>query len=184
MVTQLDENVGRMLDALDRMGIADSTVVFFTSDHGDMQGSQGLVNKGLPYEESSHIPLIVRAPNGVSGKEIDDLVSGVDFFPTCLNYAGCGPEPSCEGDSFASLTLDADAEPMNRAIFSEMQPWCMVRRGAFKLVADKKPFALTHLFDLENDPYELNNLLNSADHRDIQQDLNTRLESWFQRVSS
>ena len=85
MVTQLDENVGRMLDALDEMGIADNTVVIFTSDHGDMQGSQGAVNKGLPWEESSRIPLIVRAPKGVSGNVVEDVVSGVDFFPTCLD---------------------------------------------------------------------------------------------------
>jgi arylsulfatase A-like enzyme len=184
MVTQLDDNVGRMLDALDEMGIADSTVVIFTSDHGDMQGSQGLVNKGLPWEESSHIPLVVRAPGGVSGSEIEDLVSGVDFFPTCLDYAGCGDEPSCEGDSFAALTQETSAEPMNRAIFSEMKPWCMVRKGDHKLVADKDPFTLTHLFDIANDPYELNNLLDSADHKDIQADLRAQLEAWYKRVSS
>lgn len=184
MVTQLDDNIGRMLDTLDDMGIADSTVVVFTSDHGDMQGSQGLVNKGLPYEESSHIPLIVRAPDGVSGKVVDDLVSGVDFFPTFLDYANCPPEPSVEGDSFTARTLDDSAPPMNRPIFSEMRPWCMIREGAFKLVADKEPFTLTHLFDIENDPYELNNLLDSADHKDIQQNLRTQLESWYQRVTS
>ena len=184
MVTQLDDNIGRMLGALGELGIADNTVVIFTSDHGDMQGSQGLTNKGLPWEESSRIPLIVRVPNGVSGSVIDDLVSGIDFFPTCLDYAGCAPEPSAEGDSFAALTIDSTAEPMNRAIFSEMRPWCMVREGDFKLVAKKDPFETTHLFDLVHDPYELNNLLDHADHMDIRQNLHSQLETWFKRVSS
>ena len=62
MVTQLDANVGRMMDALDRMGLRDNTVVMFTSDHGDLQGSHGETNKGKAWEESSRIPLIVRAP--------------------------------------------------------------------------------------------------------------------------
>ena len=184
MVTQLDDNVGRMLDTLDELGIADNTVIFFTSDHGDMQGSQGLVNKGLPYEESSHIPLVMRVPNGVSGAVIDDLVSGVDFFATCLDYAGCPEEPSCEGNSFAALTQDPNAEPMNRPIFSEMKPWCMVRQGSHKLVAEKNPFELTHLYDIDNDPYELNNLINDADLKDIQENLRSQLESWYQRVTS
>ncbi|MBS10776.1 MAG: hypothetical protein CME19_04135 [Gemmatimonadetes bacterium] len=183
MVTQLDENVGRMLDALDEMGIADNTVVIFTSDHGDMQGSQGAVNKGLPWEESSRIPLIVRAPKGVSGNVVEDVVSGVDFFPTCLDYAGCESELSCEGDSFAAHTHDASTAAMDRPVFSEMRPWCMVRKGAHKLVADKDPFTLTHLFDLESDPYEMNNLIESADHVEVRQSLQDHLEAWYKRVS-
>ncbi len=183
MVTQLDDNIGRMLDALDELGIADSTAVIFTSDHGDMQGSQGLTNKGLPFEESSRIPLIVRVPNGVSGNVIDDLVSGIDFYPTCLDYAGCVPEPSAEGDSFAALTRDASAPPMNRAIFSEMQPWCMVRVGDYKLVADKDPFTPTHLFNLSDDPYELTNLLNKEAVAHVQRELLSKLQSWYARVS-
>jgi arylsulfatase A-like enzyme len=184
MVTQLDANIGRMLDVLDKLGIADNTVVIFTSDHGDMQGSHGAVNKGLPWEESSRIPLIVRAPNGVSGQVIDDLVSGVDYFPTCLDYAGCPTEPSAEGNSFATLTTNEDAQPLSRTIYSEMQPWCMVRESDYKLVADKEPFVLTHLFNLSNDPYELTNLLDDEAVAAVQQDLRSKLESWFARVTA
>ena len=184
MVTQLDANVGRTLDTLDELGIADSTVVIFTSDHGDMQGSHGAVNKGLPWEESSRIPLVVRVPNGVSQSIIDDVVSGVDFFPTCLDYAGCDAEPSVEGNSFSERTIDAAADPMIRPIYSEMQSWCMIREQNHKLVANKEPFQTTHLFDLDSDPYELNNLLDNAECTDIQGRLLVKLESWFQRVSA
>ena len=64
MITQLDANVGRLLAALDRLGLTENTAVIFTSDHGDMQGSHGLRNKGVPWEESTRIPLIIRAPGG------------------------------------------------------------------------------------------------------------------------
>ncbi|HCK12426.1 MAG TPA: hypothetical protein DHW45_21310, partial [Candidatus Latescibacteria bacterium] len=93
-------------------------------------------------------------------------------------------EDSLEGNSFADLTRSPNASSMDRAIYAEMKPWCMIRYGAFKLVADKEPFTLTHLFDLESDPYELNNLLGHADHVDAQRKLATKLESWWQRVSS
>lgn len=183
MVTQLDANVGRMMDALDRMGLRDNTVVMFTSDHGDLQGSHGETNKGKPWEESSHIPLVVRAPGGVEGALIDDLVSGVDFFATCVDYAGQSPEPSVEGDSFAPMIADPSVM-LNRPIFSEMQPWCMVREGAFKLVVQKEGFVATHLFDLENDPYEMDNLLDKPDHAEKQTHLYGVLEEWYKRVVS
>ncbi|NKB71201.1 MAG: sulfatase-like hydrolase/transferase [Candidatus Latescibacteria bacterium] len=184
MVTQLDDNIGRMLDRLDELDLADNTVVVFTSDHGDMQGSHGLTNKGLPWEESSRIPLIVRVPNGVSGQAVDDLVSGVDYMPTCLDLAGCPEEPSAEGDSFAALATDPAAPPMNRAIYAEMQPWCMIREGAYKLVADKDPFTATHLFNLDEDPYELTNLLETEAVAIVKQDLLAKLEAWYARVSA
>ena len=182
MVTQLDANIGRVREALDRLGLADNTAIVFTSDHGDMQGSQGLQNKGLPWEESSRIPLVVYVPNGAKGVVSDDLISGVDFFATCLDWAGCSPEPSCEGDSFAAQAL-GNTKLMNRPVFSEMRPWCMVREGAFKLVADKDPFTLTHLFDLESDPYEMTNLLNMPEHMEVQNRLSTLLTEWYHRVS-
>jgi arylsulfatase A-like enzyme len=182
MVTQLDANVGRMLDALDRLGLRENTVVMFTSDHGDMQGSHGLINKSLPWEESSHIPLVVRAPEGAQGAVVDDLVSGVDFFATCVDYAGLPPEPSVEGDSFAPMVVDP-SKRLDRAIFSEMRPWCMVRKGAFKLVVQKDGFETTHLFDLENDPYEMNNLLGKIDYNEKQKELFEILKTWHQKVT-
>ncbi|MFT5368986.1 MAG: arylsulfatase A-like enzyme [Candidatus Latescibacterota bacterium] len=182
MVTQLDANVGRLLEALDRLGLRDSTVVMFTSDHGDMQGSHGLTQKSLPWEESSHVPLVVRTPGGAEGAVVDDLVSGVDFFATCVDYAGLPPEPSVEGDSFASMVADP-SKMLNRPIFSEMRPWCLVREGAFKLVVQKDGFEATHLFDLEHDPYEMDNLLGKSEHAERQLRLFGLLQDWHKRVN-
>jgi arylsulfatase A-like enzyme len=182
MVSQLDANVGRMREALNRLGLSENTVVMFTSDHGDMQGSQGLTNKGTAWEESSRIPLIVYVPNGAQGLVSEDLVSGVDFFASCLDYAGLPPEPSVEGDSFAPQTR-GEWQVLDRPIFSEMSPWCMVRKGDLKLVATKDPFEPTHLFDLGEDCYEMNNLLGHSDHTRIEEELLAILKGWYQRVS-
>lgn len=182
MVTQLDANVGRMMAALDRMGLRENTVVMFTSDHGDLQGSHGETNKGKAWEESSRIPLIVRAPDGAAGAVVDDLVSGVDFFATCVDYAAQPPEPSVEGDSFAPLVRDPSLT-LDRPVFSEMQPWCMVREGAFKLVVQKEGFEPTHLFDLERDPYEMNNLLADPNHAAERARLHGVLRNWYEYVT-
>lgn len=83
MVTQLDANIGRLMRAIDEFGLRDDTVIVFTSDHGDLQGSHGQKNKSQPWEESTRIPLIVRVPGGPAGQVIDSLVSGIDFYPSC-----------------------------------------------------------------------------------------------------
>ena len=157
-------------------------MVIFTSDHGDMQGSQGLTNKGTAWEESSRIPLIVYVPNGTQGLVSEDLVSGVDFFASCLDYAALPPEPSVEGDSFAPQTR-GEQQVLDRPIFSEMRPWCMVRRGELKLVATKDPFEPTHLFDLGVDDYEMNNLLGHPDYTSSEENLLAILKDWYRRVS-
>lgn len=156
MVTQVDANVGRLLAALERLGLAEDTVVVFTSDHGDMQGSHGLKNKCFAYEESSGIPLIVRVPGGVRGVVTAALVSGVDYYPTLLDYAGLAPEPGLPGRNFAPLTRGRPQE-LNGPVFSEMPKWRMVREGALKLVVEGTEDLPTLLFDLARDPLETEN---------------------------
>jgi arylsulfatase A-like enzyme len=163
MITQLDDNVGRLLAKLEELGLADNTVVIFTSDHGDMQGSHGLKNKSVFWEESVHVPLIVRAPGGLTGQTTDRLVSSVDLYPTLLDYCGISCEAATEGASFAGLSYDAEV-PWDDTVFAEDRRWRMIRKGRFKLVIDRSTEESTHLFDLTVDPYEMNNLLHEAGH--------------------
>lgn len=181
MVTQLDANVGRLLAKLDDLGIADETVVVFTSDHGDMQGSHGLTNKGLAWEESSHVPQIVRVPGGRSGYTCDGVVSGVDFFPTLLDFAGTPCPPDKEGVNLAPFLRGATDEQPTR-VFSEMRPWCMVRDGDWKLVAERPAVTPSHLYNLAEDPYEMTNLVDSSQHADTRRRLLSDLAQWDKRV--
>ncbi len=106
----LDHQLGRMLQFLDESGLAGSTVVFFTSDHGDSHGSHGLHHKGQPEEESLAIPLIVRAPGGKPGQRSDTLVSTVDFAPTILSLCGIDvPEPMV-GRDFSPVIMGRSIE--------------------------------------------------------------------------
>lgn len=177
MVTQIDANVGRLLDALDRLGLAGDTVVVFTSDHGDMQGSHGLKNKCFPHEESSGIPLIVRVPAGARGMVSDALVSGVDFFPTLLDLAGLAPEPGLPGVDFAPLTR-GESQVLRGPVFSEMPKWRMVREDALKLVVEGDEDRPTLLFDLARDPAELENRVDDPAYASSRAHLQGLLKEW------
>ncbi len=170
MVTQLDANIGRLLNKLKELKLEKKTVVIFTSDHGDMQGSHGLKNANLFYEESVRVPLIVRVPGGPAGVVSNELVSSIDLFPTILDYAKLPKEPTAEGISFASIARGMKQQ-LNDAVFAEggnttmyddipeCKPWIMIRDKKYKSVIDREYSKPTHLFDLEKDPYEMNNLL-------------------------
>lgn len=178
MVTQIDAGVGRILKELERLGRSEDTIVVFTSDHGDMQGSHGLKNKSLPYEESSGIPLIVRVPGGTTDSVSDSLVSGIDFFPTCLDWFGLPAEAALPGTSFAPATR-GESQVLNGPVFSEMPNWKMVREGNLKLVAEEgEDLTPTQLYDLTADPYEMENLIARKQYEAHVPALRQRIFDW------
>ena len=183
MVTQLDDNVGRLIAELEKLGIADDTAIVFTSDHGDMQGSQGLKNKALPWEESTRIPLIACVPGGASGVATDNLVTGIDFFPTVLEWMNLPDEPTNEGTSFAPTTFGRP-QKMEGPVFSEMKDWCMVRKGDFKLVVNAVTLEPTHMFDLKNDPYEMTNIVDRGYYTSKRDRLLKDIRQWREQMKS
>lgn len=183
MCTQIDANVGRLLQALERLGIADETLVFFTSDHGDMQGSHGLKNKCLPHEESAGIPLLAYAPGLPGGRVSDALVSGIDFMPTCLEMAGLPSVAGVDGTSFAPL-LRGETNAGCEVVFAEFKRWCMIVSEGWKLAADRQdgglaPTLMTHL---DEDPYELHNRVDDPAVAARRQTMLARLAAWDQDV--
>ena len=181
MVTQLDANIGRLLAALDRLGLRETTAVVFTSDHGDMAGSHGLKNKRVAWEESARIPLIVRVPGGPAGQIVDAPASSVDFLPTCLGLAGLPAKPGAEGADLSGAVRGGAANP-RRPVFSEMGGWCLIRRGDFKLVARRPDIEPEHLFDLKADPYEMADLVDNPAHASTREALLSTLREWNSRV--
>jgi len=110
-ISALDRELGRFLDALDRLGLADNTIVVYTSDHGTMLGSHGLWGKRLPHEESIRVPLLVRWPGRVpAGRELAGSFDSVDFLPTLLELTGLAAESALPGRSRAEALLGGAAE--------------------------------------------------------------------------
>jgi len=154
MVQTVDECIGRVLDALDEAGLAENTVVFFTSDNGGLSTAEGsptcnaplCEGKGWMYEGGIREPLIVRAPHVVRPDSICEVpVTSVDFFPTMIEMAGgeVSAEPQIEGVSLVPLLKGGGADSLDReAIYwhyphyanQGCTPACSVRRGDWKLI--------------------------------------------------
>lgn len=178
MVTQLDFAIGRIIRHLKRLGQYDNTVIIVTSDHGEMMGSHGMMNKAVAFEESSRIPLIVRTPNGLRNHLRDETINSIDFNPSMLDWLGLPAESHFSGRSFASLTQDATPEEEPRTIIVDYDKWVMVRRGPWKAVTDHETGELRAIYDLSRDPYEMKNLAESQMRPAVTESLLKIVENW------
>lgn len=192
LVTYIDDKLGELLDALARSGLAENTIVIFSSDHGDMLGEKGMVQKRTFFEWSSRIPLIVRFPkqHEVSRHQAGTIrpqpVNLIDLWPTFLEMAGVESWLPVDGHSLLPL-LNGDESPPAELeaweTFSEYHaqgvhaPCFMLRRGRFKYITihghDEQ------LFDLEADPGEWHNLANEPAHADVAAAMRARVLGRF-----
>ena len=179
-VDLIGEFLAPMLDALERTGQRQNTLILFTSDHGEMLGDHGLLLKGCRfYEGLVHVPLIISWPGVVrEGSRKDALVELTDIAPTLLDYAGLEKGPKMVGRSLRSL-LESDADSHRKHVRCEyykalslLAPgrggWegsyaTMVRTDRFKLVVYHGHDS-GELFDLQEDPGEFENLWDRSEH--------------------
>jgi arylsulfatase A-like enzyme len=152
-ITQIDHHVGRMLDVLRRKGLYESTLIVYTSDHGDYLGYHHLLLKGNRlYDPLAKVPLLVKYPgNSRAGERDESLVSNVDLAPTFLRAGGLAVPRSLPGRDLASA-------PGPDFVFAE-DPGArtyMVRSQSFKLLLDRNE-GQSFFFDLADDPHELCN---------------------------
>ena len=168
LVEAADAHVGRVMTALTAAGLADNTIVIFTSDHGEMNGSHRQTTKTKFYEESAAVPLIACVP-GVTGKGSVDrthLVSGLDILPTMCDYAGAAAPASLLGRSLRPL-IEGRQAPWRDAVFAELVAGRtaarMVRTARHKYVVYAAGAGPEQLFDLDADPGETKNLAAAPD---------------------
>ena len=172
LVTFMDEQVGRVLDALERTGLAGSTRVIYTSDHGDNLGARGTWNKCLLYRESTGVPLIAAGPGFPSGHVCRTNANLIDVAPTILESAGLPPETGnrpIPGRSLAALA-NAPDDP-ERPGFSEYHA-VGSPSGAFMLARGRFKYHhyvgyVPELFDLDADPEEARDLATDPAHAPV-----------------
>lgn len=163
LVESSDELIGRVLDALEKSGLSSKTVVVFTSDHGEMMGAHGLVAKTKLYEESVAVPLIIADPKASPRVEKAHLVCGLDLMPTLLDYAGIPLPDSLEGRSLRPLVRGETVSWRDYVTSENTIPAArMIRSTRYKYIAFAQGRVREQLFDMEQDPGELNNLVENA----------------------
>jgi arylsulfatase A-like enzyme len=162
----IDENLGRLLDSLDELKIAEDTVVVYTSDNGYYLGERGLGDKRALYEEGLRIPFIVRYPRLFpKGKLVDELVINQDLAPTFLDLAGLPAQPGMHGTSFKDLARGNKPANWRTSFLAYYRkelgdtPTCHgIRTETAKLIVYPNRPEWTEVYDLKNDPYELHRL--------------------------
>ena len=189
MITNLDDNMGRIMKALDDIGIADDTIVCFSSDHGDMFGSQGLIGKNVPYEESINVPFIMRYPRAISaGRKTDCMINTVDVMPTLLSMCGVQVPKAVQGTDLSQVVLDKggrkpEAVLLQRIISVGNKPigeWRGVRTDQYTYARYRdRPWLL---FDNRKDPYQMDNLVGKPEYKDVQARLEARLQSLMKKI--
>ncbi len=195
VVASIDDNVGRLLDYLESSGLADNTIVVYTSDQGFFLGDHGMFDKRLMYEESLSMPLLIQYPERIAaGGVVDEIVVNVDFGPTLLDLCGLAPPDHVQGRSFAPLlTEDELAEPWPTSMYYR---YWMHNDASHAVPAHYGVRTLTHklicyyndplgqpgaqgpanpieweLFDLVADPLEVNNIYGTPEAADITTEL-------------
>lgn len=187
-ITHDDEQIGRILRKLDEKQLAENTLVIFLADHGISLGAHGISGKQTMYEEGIRIPLIMRYPKlRRSGAENSNLVGLIDIFPTICKAAGIAVPASVEGKSLLDLYNGQITRGRERIFASFVSPTrhrlnirC-IRTERYKLVHHLTTDE-TELYDLEKDPYELENLAGRNKFDKLQKQLMTQLSLWRAKV--
>lgn len=176
-----DDQIGKVLAALKEAGLSDSTMIVFTTDHGEQMGQHGMYQKMEMYEPAVRVPAIFHTP-GAQPKRFQTPISHLDFVPTILDVLGVdGDIEKLEGQSLKD-SIENGVCPGERDIFSV---YCgnhkfgdqrrMIVRGWYKYVYDG---VCGELYDLEKDPLEMKNLCGQEEYREIQHSLHNRLKEW------
>ena len=190
-ISAADDNLGRLLKALDDLGLARDTVVVFASDNGYYKGEHGLGDKRSAYEESLRIPLIVRYPRLIpKSKVLDEMVLNLDLAPTFLDLAGLAVPGEMQGRSWRPLLAGKPAD-WRKSFFAEYfrenafpgtPTLVAVRTADAKLVKYPGHEEWTELFDLARDPYETKNLVKDPTHKDLLARMETEFDQQAKAV--
>jgi arylsulfatase A-like enzyme len=185
-LSPVDDSVGRIVDWLHANDLARSTAIVFTSDNGYMEGEHGLIDKRNAYEESMRVPLLVWAPGLIpGGRTVSHCVSSLDFAPTLLDLAGVAAPEGYEGRSVAPLASgEIEAPDWNDEVIYEyywewnfpMTPSTFaIRAKNLKYIQYQGVWDVEELYDLDQDPAEMVNLIEDERYLDAKLDLRRRL---------
>jgi arylsulfatase A-like enzyme len=183
LTEDVDRQIGTILNALRETGLDKNTIIVFTSDHGDMDGSHKMVHKGYFYEESTRVPFIVAGPGIARGIDRQHLISSsVDLLPTFCDFAGVDLPEGIQGRSIRPLTLRKAPSTWREYIISENGRGRMVRSAKYKYCQYKGGEPREMLIDMDQDPGEMRNLATLDQYRDVLEVHRGMLYEWTRKV--
>ncbi|QNK57171.1 sulfatase-like hydrolase/transferase [Paenibacillus sp. PAMC21692] len=189
MISHMDHQIGKVLQALDARGKADNTIIVYTADHGLAVGQHGLLGKQNLYDHSIRVPWLVKGPGVPAGKRIDELVYQFDIFPTLCDLSGIAAPSGIEGKSMNSLISGESNRGRDTvySLYKDIQR--MVKDDRYKMIRYRRSAEtgqgcdFVQLFDLANDPWELNNLAGNPRYRPQLEQLERELTGWMKHVN-
>ncbi len=205
-VSAMDEEIGKLMNVLRELKIDKNTIVIYSSDHGDMLGSQGWYNKRTPWNESIQVPFIVRWPGGIkiTGRKESAPLSSVDLAPTFLGLAGIEPPAEMDGVDYSGFIKDPNQKGPESAFLIGIAPYNISEKDQQEHLDNKKmaydwrgiytsryTYAVRKengkiipwlLYDNEKDPYQINNLVEEKESRKIIPELKDQLEKYLSSV--
>ena len=184
-IKSVDDNIGRVLSYLKENGLEENTIVIYASDQGFFLGEHGFFDKRFMYEESLHMPFIIRYPGKIKpGTIVDDIITNIDFAPTLLEMAGVSSPKEVQGKSFFSNLKGETSKDWQQSMYyhyyeypfyHRVQPHYGIRNKRYKLIHFYYDIDVWELYDLKNDPNEMRNLINIEANSELIKELKKEL---------
>jgi len=176
MVSLIDERIGDIMRTVEKRGWGSNTWFVYSADHGEMLGDHNLMAKMNFYKSSVLVPAVIRSPEPMEGKVVNGIVESIDITATILDIAGAVPLKGSQGHSLLPF-LGGDGKP-KEAAFSAIsrgsdpeQYFIMVATEEYRLTMERNTGQFCELFDLKNDPNELNNLVDDPAFEGLREDM-------------
>lgn len=186
LTEKVDAHISKVLDAVRQANLENSTLIVFTSDHGDHDSAHKLEHKSILYEEAARIPFVMSYKGVIPAGRVDDehLVSnGLDLLPTLCDYAGIEPPKDLLGKSVRPLAEKKPPASWRDYLVVESHSGRMLRTGRFKYVVYSSGAHREQLIDLKDDPGEMKNLAHDEKHKDVLVKHRELLRKWLKRAA-
>ncbi|MBN1782071.1 sulfatase [bacterium] len=186
----VDESVGSVFQYLEDQDMLNETLILYLGDNGFCFGEHGLIDKRHMYEASMRIPMLVHCPDLVKGgREIPQLVQNIDIAPTLCEAAGLEPPGHMDGISFMPLLENRDIQWRDAVFYEYYWEWNFpqtpttfgIRTDRYKYIHYHGIWDIDELYDLHNDPAEMQNLIQSPEHQNLIQSLKARMYAWLEK---
>jgi arylsulfatase A-like enzyme len=193
VITAMDQQIGRLLSELERLGIAENTIVVYTSDNGYFWGEKQLIDKRFPYEEATRIPLIVRFPAKINnpGRSTKELSLSIDLAPTLLDLVGLTIPETMQGLSLSPILKGGQKIPHRSSVHLEyfkdfpysVPEWDAVRTDRY-LYVEYQNQNRPELFDIQKDPRTLHNIISKPEGSAVMPELRGMMKDYLMRKAN